>query len=196
MGQHGQRLITRELVFLSLPTTSWSYFYSPGFRRVTLLLSPSTTSAYIKKVTIEVIVPKWPLISRKETASEYDKINNFAMIRPPFVTIEGQFLSVITVINMLHFFNQLIVYTIWKLAFSKLTKITPLTLFHHLSIQCMSRRDLSVKGGRSERCYRTMRGRTDEQRYAILSPYFDGRIQMNTSWNYEYIIFQNFHQFG
>jgi hypothetical protein len=27
MGQHGQRLITRELVFLSLPTTSWSYFY-------------------------------------------------------------------------------------------------------------------------------------------------------------------------
>ena len=80
-----------------------------------------------KKVTIEVIVPKWPLISRKETASEYDKINNFAMIRRSFVTIEGLFLSVITVINMLHFFNQLIVYTIWKLAFSKLTKITPLT---------------------------------------------------------------------
>ena len=80
-----------------------------------------------KKVTIEVIVPKWPLISRKETASEYDKINNFAMIRRPFVTIEGQFLSMITVINMLHFFKQLIVYTIWKLAFSKLTKITPLT---------------------------------------------------------------------
>jgi hypothetical protein len=43
----------------------------------------------------------------------------------------------------------------------------------------MSRRDLSVKGGTSERCYRTMRGRTDEQRYAILSPYFDGRIKMN-----------------
>ena len=80
-----------------------------------------------KKITIEVIVPKWPLISRKETASEYDKINNFAMIRRPFVTIEDQFLSVITVINMLHSFNQLIVYTIWKLAFSKLTKITPLT---------------------------------------------------------------------
>jgi hypothetical protein len=29
--------LTREHVFLSLPTTSWSYFYSPGFRRVTLL---------------------------------------------------------------------------------------------------------------------------------------------------------------
>jgi hypothetical protein len=82
-----------------------------------------------KNVTIEVIDPKWPLISRKEMASEYDKINNFAMIRTPrpLVTIKGQFLSVITVINMLHIFNQLIVYTIWKLAFSKLTKITPLT---------------------------------------------------------------------
>jgi hypothetical protein len=48
-----------------------------------------------------------------------------------------------------------------------------------LSIQCMSRRDLSVKGGASERCYRTRRGRTDEQQYAIISPYFDGRIKMN-----------------
>jgi hypothetical protein len=48
-----------------------------------------------------------------------------------------------------------------------------------LSIQCMSRRDLSVKGGTSERWYRTRRGRTDEQRYAIISPYFDGRIKMN-----------------
>ena len=41
--------LTRELVFLFLPTIRWSYFYSPVFRRVTLLLSPSTTSAYIKK---------------------------------------------------------------------------------------------------------------------------------------------------
>jgi hypothetical protein len=48
-----------------------------------------------------------------------------------------------------------------------------------LSIQCMSRRDLSVKGGTSERCYRTRRGRTNEQRYAIISLYFDGRIKMN-----------------
>jgi hypothetical protein len=47
MGQHGQRHNT-GIFFLSLPTTSWSYFNSPGFRRVTLLLSPSTTSAYIK----------------------------------------------------------------------------------------------------------------------------------------------------
>jgi hypothetical protein len=31
----------------------------------------------------------------------------------------------------------------------------------------------------SERCYCTRRGRTDEQRYAILSPYFDGHIKMN-----------------
>jgi hypothetical protein len=50
-----------------------------------------------------------------------------------------------------------------------------------LLIQCMSRRDLSlsVKGGTSERCYRTRRGRTDDQRFAILNPYFDGRIKMN-----------------
>ena len=38
---------------------------------------------------------------------------------------------------------------------------------------------LSVKGGTSERCYRTRRGRTDEQRYAIISLYFDRRIKMN-----------------
>jgi hypothetical protein len=51
------------------------------------------------------------------------------MIRPPppFMKIEGQLLSVRTVINMLHFLNQLTVNAIRKLAFSKLTKITPLT---------------------------------------------------------------------
>jgi hypothetical protein len=46
---------------------------------------------------------------------------------------------------------------------------------------------LSVKGGTSERCYRTRRGRTYKNEWPI-------------SWNYEYIIFgqiifQNFHQF-
>ena len=94
------------------------------------------------------------------------------------MTIEGQLFSVRTVINMLHFLNQLIVNTIRKLAFSKLTKITPLTCLPLLAIQCMSRRDLSVKGGTSERWYRTRRGWTDEQRYAIISPYFDGRKKM------------------
>jgi hypothetical protein len=34
----------------------------------------------------------------------------------------------------------------------------------------------------SERCYRTRRGWTDEQRYAIISPYFDGRIKMNGTY--------------
>ena len=43
----------------------------------------------------------------------------------------------------------------------------------------MSRRDLSLKRRTSERCYRTRRGWTDEQRYAIISLYFDGRIKMN-----------------
>jgi hypothetical protein len=50
-----------------------------------------------------------------------------------------------------------------------------ITLYEKISLS----RDLSVKGGTSERCYRTRRGRTDEQRYAIISPYFDGRIKMN-----------------
>jgi hypothetical protein len=49
----------------------------------------------------------------------------------------------------------------------------------HTAVRPLSRRDLSVKGGTSERCYCTRRGRTDEQRYAIISPYFDGRIKMN-----------------
>ena len=34
----------------------------------------------------------------------------------------------------------------------------------------MSQHDLSVKGGTSERCYHTRCGRTNEQRYAIISP--------------------------
>jgi hypothetical protein len=63
----------------------------------------------------------WHTAVRPSVPSEYDKINNCAMIRPPFVTIESQLLSVRTVINILHFLNQLIVY----MAFSKLTKITP-----------------------------------------------------------------------
>ena len=46
----------------------------------------------------------------------------------------------------------------------------------------MSRCDLSVKGGTRERCYRTRRGRTNEQRYATISPYFDGPIKMNVPY--------------
>ena len=67
---------------------------------------------------------------RGDSGMGHDKINNRAMIRPPsFMTIEGRLLSVRTVIKFCTFLNQLIVYTctIWKLAFSKLTKITPLT---------------------------------------------------------------------
>jgi hypothetical protein len=46
-----------------------------------------------------------------------------------------------------------------------------ITLYEKISLSP----DLSVKRGTSERCYRTRRGRTDEQRYAIISPYFDGQ---------------------
>jgi hypothetical protein len=94
------------------------------------------------------------------------------MIRPPFVTIEGQLLSVRTVIYMLHY----IPYENWCF---------PNWLKSHLSLAPPFINTMYVmtwpisKGGTSERCYRTRHGRTDEQRYAILSPYFDGRIKMN-----------------
>lgn len=52
-------------------------------------------------------------LSQRETTSEYNKINNFTMngmLRtPPTVTFEDQLLNVRTVINILHFLNQLIV---------------------------------------------------------------------------------------
>ena len=130
-------------------------------------------------VTIEGIVPKWPLITLKETALEYDKINNCAMIRPtPFVTIEDQLPSVRTVINMLHFLNQLIVYTIWKLVFSKLSKITPLTCSPFINTMYVTTWPISKRGNKWEMLsYKAWTdGRTG---YAIISPYFDGRIKMN-----------------
>ena len=63
---------------------------------------PAIVAFYNKR-----IYKKLPLISRKETASEYDKINNCAMIRPPFVTIEGQLHSVRTVINKVAFYKPI-----------------------------------------------------------------------------------------
>ena len=56
----------------------------------------------------------------------------------------------------------------------------------------MSRRDLSVKGETSERCYRTRRGWTDEQRYAIISPYFDGRIEITNISSLVKLFFKTF----
>ena len=122
------------------------------------------------------------------------------------MTIEGRLRSVRTVINIVHFFkpiNCIYMYHmktgVFQTDLNHTSHLLPL-----LSIQCMSRRDLSVKRGTSERCYRTRRGRTDEQRYAIISPYFDGRIKMNGPYSeitntlyiiFGTIIFQNFHQF-
>ena len=105
MGQHGQRLNTRTCFSVS-SDDKLVLFLFPGIPTGDPAIVAFYDKRIYKKVTIEVIVPKWPLISQKETASEYDKINSFAMIRPPFVTIEGQFLSVITVINMLHFLTN------------------------------------------------------------------------------------------
>ena len=80
MGQHGQRLNTRTCFSLSFDDKLVLFLF-PGIPTG----DPAIVAFYDKriyKVTIEWIVPKWPLISRKETASEYDKINNCAMIRP------------------------------------------------------------------------------------------------------------------
>jgi hypothetical protein len=118
MGQHGQRLNTRTCFSVS-SDDKLVLFLFPGIPTG----DPAIVAFYDKRIYKKLRLKELSLISRKETASEYDKINNCAMIRPsPFVTIEGQLLSVRTVINMLHFLNQLIVYTIRKLAFSKLTK--------------------------------------------------------------------------
>jgi hypothetical protein len=105
MGQHGQRLNTGTCFSVSSDDTLVIFLF-PGIPTG----DPAIVAFYNKR-----IYKKLPLISRKETASEYDKINNCAMIRPSpplFVTIEGQLPSVRTVINILHFINQLIVYTI------------------------------------------------------------------------------------
>ena len=124
MDQHGQPLNTGTCFSVS-SDDKLVLFLFPGIPTD----DPAIVAFYDKCIYKKLRLKESSPYITKETASEYDKINNCAMIRPPppFVTIEGQLHSVRTVINMLHFLNQLIVYTIWKLAFSKLTKITPLT---------------------------------------------------------------------
>ena len=103
------------------------------------------------------------------------------MIRTPppplFVTIEGQLFSVRTVINMLHFLNQWIVYTIWKLW------------------------PICKRGNKWEML---SYGAWTDGRTAVChnKPVFwrAYKNEWSISWNYEYIIFgqiifQNFHQF-
>jgi hypothetical protein len=181
MGQHGQRLNTGTCFSVSSDV------------KLVLILFPGIPTGDPAIVTFydKRIVPKWPLISRKETASEYDKINNCAMIRPPlFVTIEGQLPSVRTVINMLHFLNQLIVYTI------KSHLSLPPSFINTMYVT-------TVKGGTRERCYRIIEAWTNGRTTVCHKKSVCWRAYKNEwpiSWNYEYIIFgqiifQNFHQF-
>jgi hypothetical protein len=119
----------------------------------------------------------------------------------PFVTIEGQLLSVRTVINMLHFLNQLIVYTIWKLRF-------PNWLKSHLSLAPPFINTMYVTTWPISK-------RRNKWEMLLYEAWTDGRTavchnkpvfwrayknEWPISWNYEYIIFgqiifQNFHQF-
>ena len=112
---------------------------------------PAIVAFYDKRIYIKSYDWRnWPLISRKETASEYDKINNCAM----------------------------------------------------LSIQCMSRRDLSVKRGNkwemlSYEAWTDGRTAVCHNKPVFWRAY---KNEWSISWNYEYvifgqIIFQNIHQF-
>jgi hypothetical protein len=111
---------------------------------------------------------------------------------PSFVTIEGQLLSVRTVINMLHFLNQLIVYTIK----SHLSLLPPFINTMYVTTWPISKRGnkwemLSYEAwtdGRTTVCHnKPVCWRAYKNEWPI-------------SWNYEYIIFgqiifQNIHQF-
>ena len=90
MGQYGQRLNTRTC-FSASTDDKLVLFLFPGIPTGDPAIVAFYDKRIYKQVTIEVIVPKWPLISRKETASEYDKINNFAMIRPPLWQLKVSF---------------------------------------------------------------------------------------------------------
>ena len=63
---------------LFLPSDKLVLFLFPGIPTGDPAMVAFYDKRIYKTVTIEVIVPKWPLISRKEIASEYDKIINFA----------------------------------------------------------------------------------------------------------------------
>ena len=117
MGQHGQRLNTRTCFSVS-SDDKLVLFLFPGIPTGDPAIVAFYDKRIYKKLRLKELSPSDHLYHGKKRPSPPP---------PPFMTIEGQLLSVRTLINMLHFLNQLIVYTIRKLAFSKLTKITSLT---------------------------------------------------------------------
>ena len=74
MGQRGQRLNTGTCFSVS-SDDKLVLFIFPGI--------PTGDHAIVAFYDKRIYKKLRPLISRKETASEYDKINNCAMIRPP-----------------------------------------------------------------------------------------------------------------
>ena len=80
MGQHGQRLNTGTCFSVS-SNDKWVLFLFPGIQTG----DPAIVAFYDKRIYKKLRLKELSLsdpISRKETASEYDKINNCAMIRP------------------------------------------------------------------------------------------------------------------
>ena len=73
MGQHGQRLNTGICFSVSSDDKLVLYLF-PGIPTGDPAIVAFYDKRIYKKVTIEVIVPKWPIISRKEAA-----------LAPPFI---------------------------------------------------------------------------------------------------------------
>ena len=111
---------------------------------------------------------------------------------PSFVTIEGQLLSVRTVINMLHFLSQLIVYTI------KSHLSLPPSFINTMYVTTWP---ISKRGNKWEML--SYEAWTDGRTTVCHNKPVCWRAYKNEwpiSWNYEYIIFgqiifQNIHQF-
>ena len=82
MGQHGQWLNTGTCFSVSSDDKLVLFLFT-GIPTGDPAIVAFCDKRIYKKLRLKELPPKWPLISRKETASEYDKINNCAMIRPP-----------------------------------------------------------------------------------------------------------------
>ena len=82
MDQHWQPLNTGTCFSVSF-NDKLVLFLFPGIPTDDLAIVAFYDKRIYKKLRLKELSPKWPLISRKETASECDKINNCVMIRPP-----------------------------------------------------------------------------------------------------------------
>jgi hypothetical protein len=130
MDQHGQPLNTGTCFSVS-SDDRLVLFSLPGIPTGDPAIVAFYDKRIYKKLRLKELSLSGPLYHERNSIGIWQNKQLWHDTPPPrpspFVTIEGQLHSVRTVINMLHFLNQLLVYTIWKLTFSKLPRITPLT---------------------------------------------------------------------